>query len=173
MRRLFLVGALAAASALSPVPVSAAAAPGTIACTGGEVTLLFNPAMSMTSTTHWMQLTGPVGHCASPEYPSISAGVLRAHGGFTGACPGPMAPADLAMSIHWNDGSVSEVGGARFHGDLTGWVLLPGTITSGPFTGDRIAAVALSGGLPTPPTLPCVIGGLNQLHTKLQAFAIA
>ncbi|GAB1820571.1 hypothetical protein HerbRD11066_37350 [Herbidospora sp. RD11066] len=172
MRTWLLAGALAA-TVLAPVPASAAAAPGTITCSGGEITALFNPAVTMSPNTHWLTLAGPTGHCSSPQYPSISSGILRGHGAFTGFCPGPFVPATMEVSVQWNDGSVSTVGGAVFQASLSGWVLLPGTITSGPFTGDRISAVALSAGLPDPPTLPCLIGGLNQLHTKVQAFAIA
>ncbi len=98
--------------------------------------------------------------------------MLIAQGEFTAACPGPIAPADLGMTIRWSDGSVSTVEGARFQGDLHQWALVPGTITSGPFTGDRVAALGRSMGLPDPWVVPCVIGGLNQVRTAVQAFGI-
>ncbi|WP_157520789.1 hypothetical protein [Herbidospora daliensis] len=171
MRLLLLAGALAAA-AVTPVPASAAAAPGAITCTGGEIAFTISPGLTLTPKDRWLSLAGPVGHCVTPDHPSISSGVLRAHGAFTGACPGPLNPADLELSIAWNDGTVSTVTGAKLHADLRQWTLLPGTITSGPFTGDGLAALGRSQGLPDPWVIPCVVGGLNHLGTVVTAFAV-
>ncbi len=169
MRVLLLAGVLAAALVS---PAQAEAAPGTVSCTGGEIDLLMHPGLTLAPGSQWLTLTGTLGRCVTPDHPAISSGVLTAQGGLTAGCPGPIAPDDLEMTVRWSDGSVSTVEGARFQGDIHQWALMPGTITSGPFTGGRVAALGRSTGLPDPWVLPCVIGGLSQVRTAVQAFGI-
>lgn len=175
MRSSLISAAVAATAviALAPLSAASAAAPagiGDVVCSGGSLTVRFNPGITFSKNTVRLLARGDMGTCSSMAHPEITGGAVQIEATVPAACAGPIGPGVAKTTITWNNGSRTVIDQTTFRGDSQSFSLEGGFITDGTFAGGTAQASGRTTTSLVELGAACVNGGLTDYAATIDQF---